>query len=49
MADLKKFLDQSGVSTLWTRVAEEVSKVNTKVLGVSIWAQLDNIENLLNI
>ncbi len=31
MADLKKFLDQSGVSTLWTRVAEEVSKVNTKV------------------
>ena len=31
MADLKKFLDQSGVSTLWTRVAEEISKVNTKV------------------
>ena len=31
MADLKKFLDQAGVSTLWTRVAEEVSKVDTKV------------------
>ena len=26
MADLKKFLDQSGVSTLWSRVAEEVKK-----------------------
>ena len=26
MADIKKFLDQSGVSTLWTRVAEEVGK-----------------------
>lgn len=25
MADLKKFLDQSGVSTLWTRIAEEVA------------------------
>ena len=33
MADLKKFLDQAGVSTLWTRVAEEVSKVDTKVAG----------------
>ena len=26
MADIKKFLDQSGVSTLWTRVAEEINK-----------------------
>ena len=25
MADLKKFLDQAGVSTLWTRVAEELA------------------------
>ena len=33
MADLKKFLDQSGVSTLWTRVAEEVAKVDSKVAG----------------
>lgn len=33
MADLKKFLDQSGVSTLWTRVAEEVAKVDNKVAG----------------
>lgn len=30
--DLKKFLDQAGVSTLWTRVAEEVKKVDDKVL-----------------
>lgn len=33
MADLKKFLDQSGVSTLWTKVAEEVAKVDGKVAG----------------
>ena len=33
MADLKKFLDQSGVSTLWTRVAEEVAKVDNIVAG----------------
>lgn len=25
MADIKKFLDQAGVSTLWTRIAEEVA------------------------
>lgn len=30
MADIKKFLDQAGVSTLWTTVANEVSKVNAK-------------------
>lgn len=30
MADIKKFLDQSGVSTLWSRIAEEVAKVDTK-------------------
>lgn len=28
--DVKKFLDQSGVSTLWSRVAEEVAKVDAK-------------------
>lgn len=32
MADLKKFLDQAGVSTLWSRVAEEVKKVDDKVV-----------------
>ena len=32
MADLKKFLDQSGVSTLWSRIAEEVKKVDDKVV-----------------
>jgi hypothetical protein len=30
MADIKKFLDQGGVSTLWSRIAEEVAKVDTK-------------------
>ena len=28
--DIKKFLDQSGVSTLWNRVATEVAKVDAK-------------------
>lgn len=32
MADIKKFLDQSGVSTLWTKIAEEVSKVDAKAV-----------------
>ena len=32
MADLKKFLDQAGVSTLWTRIAEEVAKVDAKAV-----------------
>ena len=31
MADIRKFVDQSGVSTLWSRVAEEVAKVDQKV------------------
>lgn len=30
MADIKKFLDQGGVSTLWSRIAEEVKKVDDK-------------------
>lgn len=32
MADLKKFLDQQGVSTLWSRIAEEVAKVDGKAI-----------------
>lgn len=28
--EIKKFLDQSGVSTLWTRIAQEVAKVDAK-------------------
>lgn len=28
--DIKKFLDQSGVSTLWSAIAKEVNKVNAK-------------------
>jgi hypothetical protein len=28
--DIKKFLDQAGVSTLWSRIAEEVAKVDEK-------------------
>jgi hypothetical protein len=31
MADIKKFLDQGGVSVLWGKVAEEVAKVENKV------------------
>ncbi len=30
--DIKKFLDQAGVSTLWSRVAEEVAKVDVKAV-----------------
>ena len=30
MADIKKFLDQGGVSTLWSKIAEEVAKVDAK-------------------
>ena len=30
MADIRKFLDQGGVSTLWTAIAEEVAKVDSK-------------------
>ena len=33
MADLQKFLDQSGVSTLWSRIAEEVKKVDDKAVA----------------
>ena len=29
MADIKKFLDKAGVSTLWTKVAEELNKKAT--------------------
>ena len=32
MADIKKFLDQAGVGTLWTRVAEELNKVDAKAV-----------------
>lgn len=31
MADIQKFLDKAGVSTLWTQVAAEVAKVDAKV------------------
>lgn len=30
--DIKKFLDQAGVSTLWSRIAEEVAKVDVKAV-----------------
>lgn len=33
MADLKKFLDQAGVSTLWSKIAEEVAKVDVKAVA----------------
>lgn len=38
MADIKKFLDQSGVSVLWTRVAEELAKKQTAIDGVKATA-----------
>ena len=49
MADLKKFLDQSGVSTLWSRVAEEVKKVDDKVVAnaadiVELQGKVDALE-----
>ena len=31
--ELKKFLDQAGVSTLWSRIAEEVKKVDDKTVA----------------
>ena len=33
MADIKKFLDKGGVSTLWTQIAAEVKKVDDKVVA----------------
>lgn len=47
--DIKKFLDQAGVSTLWSRVAEEVAKVDTKAVKnaediVAHGARLDSAE-----
>lgn len=49
MADLKKFLDQSGVSTLWSRVAEEVKKVDDKAAAnaadiVELQGKVDALE-----
>lgn len=32
MADIKKFLNQDGVSVLWSRIAEEVKKVDDKAV-----------------
>lgn len=34
MADIKKFLDKSGVSVLWTRIAEELDAKQTAIDGV---------------
>lgn len=43
--DLKKFLDQAGVSTLWGRIAEEVAKVDKKAVdnAAAIQANADAI------
>ena len=32
MIDTKKFLDQQGVSTLWSRIAEEIAKIDNKTV-----------------
>ena len=48
MADIKKFLDQSGVSTLWSRIAEEVKKVDDKAAAnaASIEAHAGKIQTI---
>jgi hypothetical protein len=48
MADLKKFLDQSGVSTLWSRIAEEVKKVDDKAVAntAALEAQAGKIQTM---
>ena len=48
MADLKKFLDQAGVSTLWSRVAEEVQRVDNKAIknAEDIAAQAGKIQTM---
>ena len=48
MADLKKFLDQSGVSTLWSRIAEEVKKVDDKAVAnaTALEAQASKIQTM---
>lgn len=45
--DIKKFLDQAGVSTLWSRVAEEVAKVDAKAVknAEDIAAQATRLSN----
>jgi hypothetical protein len=46
--DIRKFLDQSGVSTLWTRVAEEVKKVDDKAAAnaAALEAQAGKIQTM---
>lgn len=46
--DIRKFLDQSGVSTLWTRVAEEVKKVDDKAAAnaAALKAQAGKIQTM---
>ena len=50
MAEIKKFLDQDGVSTLWTLVAAEVSAVDTKTKknAEDITALTTKVNNLKN-
>ena len=47
--DIKKFLDQAGVSTLWSRIAEEVAKVDEKAVKnaediVTLQGQVEALE-----
>lgn len=46
--DIRKFLDHSGVSTLWTRVAEEVKKVDDKAAAnaAALEAQAGKIQTM---
>ena len=46
--ELKKFLDQAGVSTLWSRIAEEVKKVDDKAAAnaAALEAQASKIQTM---
>ena len=54
MADKKKYLDRAGVSTLWSRIATEIKKEETRAKGVEEGLRTDlgttqtNLTNLTN-
>lgn len=54
MADKKKYLDQQGVSTLWSRIAQEIKKEETRAKGIEEGLRTDldttqtNLTNLTN-
>lgn len=48
MADIKKFLNQDGVSVLWSRIAQEVKKVDDKAVAnaAALEAQAGKIQTM---